>query len=320
MPAAMRPRATPGVMPRRRPEEYPAGAPGCGLPAAAFCDTFDDVAPDGLGEGRAGELDPRHWSGARMQPGLNFGASATPVRPATIPSCRADLPPRVYPGQDALVCDGNPRIQSRHLLMAAAEQSYGQLSLRIRRPFDFAGRTGSVVFDAEGELDGFLQGWVSLAITAEPTPAPSFGILQNFENGAVPRDGVEVHFFQICGAEDRVGVAQVNVFRDYTETFYLDNEGGRSPTCVLTEPGALNHFELRVSRSRLEVWGSDRSPDGVQFGELTRLFALDVELPFERGYVHINTHNHSSLKYSENRVDAWVARWDNVGFDGPVIA
>jgi hypothetical protein len=299
--------------------QYPAGPPGCGLSAAAFCDTFDQIAATGLGEGRAGELDPRAWSGARMQPGLNFGPSATPVRAATIPSCRPDLPSRVYPDQDALICDGNERIQSRHLLMAAAEQSYGQLSLRIRRPFDFADRTGTVVFDAEGELTGFLQGWVSVAITAEPTPAPSFGIMQNFENGAVPRNGVEVHLFQICGADDRVGVAQVNVFRDYAETFYLDDEGGRSPTCVRTERGTLNHFELRISRSHLELWGSDRSPDGVTFGPLTRLFALDVELPFERGYVHINTHNHSSLKYSEDKVDAWVARWDNVGFDGPVI-
>jgi hypothetical protein len=126
--------------------------------------------------------------------------------------------------------------------------------------------------------------------------------------------------FELCAAEDRVGVAHVNVFRDYAETFYVDDENGRSPTCVLTERGALNHFELRISRSHLEVWGSDRSPDGVQFGELTRLFALDVELPFDRGYVHITTHNHSSLKYSDQTVDAWVARWDNVGFDGPVIS
>ena len=301
------------------PRQYPNGPPGCGLPAAAFCETFDDVTAPGLGEGRAGELDPRRWSGARMQPGLNFGESATPVRPATIPSCRADLPAQVFPDRDALVCDGNDRIQSRHLLMAAAEQSYGQLSLRARQPFDFEGRTGTVVFDAEGEITGFLQGWVSLSITAEPTPAPSFAIEQNFENGAVPRDGVEVHLFELCAADDRIGVAQVNVLRDLVETYYVDDEGGRTPTCVLTERGALNHFELRISRTHLEVWGSDRSLDGVHFGELTQLFALDVELPFERGYVHITTHNHSSLKYSQDMVDAWTARWDNVGFDGPVI-
>ena len=43
----------------------------------------------------------------------------------------------------------------------------------------------------------------------------------------------------------------------------------------------------------------------------------DVNLPFTRGYVSITTHNHASDKYG--RLDAWLARWDNVGFDGPVI-
>jgi hypothetical protein len=50
-------------------------------------------------------------------------------------------------------------------------------------------------------------------------------------------------------------------------------------------------------------------------------------LPFSRGYVHVSVHNHASLKYtipSEGfqgaQVDAIVARIDNVGFDGPIVA
>jgi hypothetical protein len=305
---------------RPPPKMYPQGDPGCGLSAAAFCDTFDDVASAGLGESRAGELDPRVWAGERMQPGLNWGPAATPVRPATIPSCRDDLPARVFPNQDAVVCHGNDLLQSRHLLTAAAEQSYGQLSMRIRKPFDFRDRTGTVVFDVEGETTGFLRGWVGIAITEEPSPAPSFGILQNFENGAVPRNGVEIQLFDGCSSEHKVGVAHVNVFRDYAETYYSGSEGGRSPTCVQTQVGALNHFEVRISRTHMEVWGSDRSLNGHDFPAMRRIFQLDVELPFDRGYVHLNTHNHSSLKYSEGRMDAVTARWDNVGFDGPVVA
>src|SRR5262249_7633752 len=148
------------------------------------------------------------------------------------------------------------------LLMAAAEQSYGQLSLRIRQPFDFRDRTGTIVFDVEAEITGFLQGWPSIAITEAPTPAPSFAVLQNFENGAIPRAGLEVHFMQICGAEDRTGVHLINVFRNLEEHFYYADQFGRQPTCVLTERGALNHFEIRVSRKRVEVWGTDRSQNG----------------------------------------------------------
>src|SRR5690349_17187773 len=44
---------------------HPAGAPGCGLPAAAFCDTFD--APS-MTRGRARDLDPALWSAGRLAP------------------------------------------------------------------------------------------------------------------------------------------------------------------------------------------------------------------------------------------------------------
>jgi hypothetical protein len=56
---------------------------------------------------------------------------------------------------------------------------------------------------------------------------------------------------------------------------------------------------------------------------------MPVDLGFTRGYVHITTHNHATYKYSTGTwsgnggftdLDAWIARWDNVGFDGPVVS
>jgi len=113
------------------------GEPGCGFAHAAFCDTFD--APSAH-RGRAGELDARIWSAGHVQPsgptapGFTFG-----ILPATIPSCRADLPAQVFPGQDALICDPNGQVPSNHLLVACGAQNYGATSLRIRQPFDFEG-------------------------------------------------------------------------------------------------------------------------------------------------------------------------------------
>jgi hypothetical protein len=43
-----------------------------------------------------------------------------------------------------------------------------------------------------------------------------------------------------------------------------------------------------------------------------------VSLPFTRGYVHVSARNHASIKYGFGP-DA-VFHWDNIGFDGPVIA
>jgi hypothetical protein len=296
---------------------YPNGPPGCGLPNAAFCDTFD--APAASLDTRVAELDPSRWSGARMQPGLNPGNTAGVGGAATIGNCRAGLPATVSPGQDALVCDGNDSIQSAHLLLAAGEQSYGQFSIRTRRPFDFTGRTGTIVLDAELHAANSLQGWTSVSVTGDPSPAPSFAIQDNFENGATPRSGFEIHFFNQCGSsKETSGVSQVSVFSNFVERSF-QNLGSLGSACVTATRGQLNHLEVRVSRNHLEVWGSDSSANGTTFGELRKLFELDEDLGLERGYVHVTNHNHSTLKYSEQTMDAWVARYDNIGFDGPVI-
>jgi hypothetical protein len=49
------------------------------------------------------------------------------------------------------------------------------------------------------------------------------------------------------------------------------------------------------------------------------LAEAEIALPFTRGYVQMTTHNHATLKYSDDTIDAWAVRWDNVGFDGPAI-
>jgi hypothetical protein len=301
-----------GPEPRR---DFPDGDPGCGLDRAAFCDTFDDVAVSDLPEGRAGDADPRSYAGERAEV-TNYGEEAWTVRFAKTPACRPGLPDEVGPGQDFLVCDGNDQIQSNHLMQIAAEQNYGQAGLRIRQPFDFYEREGRIVFDAEGDIVGMLHGWIAVSITEDPSPAPSFATMGNFENGPIPRSGMEVHFFYGCHQEHQLTVGQVHVFDEFIDHYYEGPEEG----CVETQPGALNHFEVRVSRSHLEVYGTDFSTNGVDFDDPVLLYETDLELPFDRGYVHLETHNHATLKYSDGEIDSWVTRWDNVGFDGPVVS
>ena len=85
----------------------------------------------------------------------------------------------------------------------------------------------------------------------------------------------------------------------------------------MTAKGALNHVEIYLTQTHVEVWASDASPDGVTFPNFQRLYAGDLDLPFSRGYVSLIGRNHATIKYSEEL--AWIARWDNVGFDGPVV-
>ena len=304
------------------PKPGPPGPPGCGLDAAAFCDTFD--TPSGKsGYEREGELDPKKWSVLRTEQGAlggdftTTGQNAIPIGTATLPSCRSDLPAKVVPDQDVLVCDTSGTLQSNTLLIAAAEQNYGQAGARIRQPFDFAARTGKVVFDATLNPAGLL-GWVALDITEDPIGAPSYLKVQNEENGAVPRNGLEIHFNQNCQVTDQVSVSRVVVIDDYVQTFIDISDDQRH--CVPMTPGHLNHVEVDVSTQHVVISASPASDDGVTFAPVEKLAETDISLPFTRGYVQISVYNHASVKYSTgNSIDAYIAQFDNMGFDGPVL-
>jgi hypothetical protein len=320
-----------------------AGAPilgdaGCGLPSAAFCDTFDAPAST---QGRAGELDARWWSGGRLAPqgptapGEVFGiapATLLPMRAVEggmlqLPPCRAGVPTQVSPEGDTLVCDPSPDIASKHLLVAVAAQNYGENSYRIRQPFDFAGRTGKIVFDTEA-LGGGLLGWVSIEVTDEPIPVPGFSLGQkptspyaNDEGTVLPKNGFEV---QLNGGGPGGGVlSDLALFSNYVESDITSNL-----VRIEGEWGKLNHFEVDVSQQKIDLYATPPSPDGVTFGQPQLVLTEAVSLPFTRGYVHVTVHNHATIKYSASgsafgdgfaNLDAWIARWDNVGFDGPVV-
>jgi hypothetical protein len=297
------------------------GGPGWGRGAAAVCDTFG--APS-TNRGRAGELDVQKWSAGRMEPktptadGFSLG-----IGKATLPPCRPGLPPQVFPDNDALICNASADIASNHLLVAVAAQNYGQNSYRIRQPFDFAGRTGKIVFDAEGFMGNRLWGWISVAVTPDPTAVPSFAVgnmgVMNDEGAVVPRAGIDVEFQDDCAGmlpPPVIGVRMVNVFQDYKDTQIAP----MPRTCTPTKQGRLNHFEIDLSQTKIDVYATPFSADGKTYGPPKLLFSSAINLPFSRGYVTMSVHNHATLKYTNEMTDAWIARWDNVGFDGPVVS
>jgi hypothetical protein len=162
-----------------------------------------------------------------------------------------------------------------------------------------------------------LLGWVALAITEDPVGAPSYLKVQNEENGAVPRNALEIHFNQNCQVEDQVSVSYVIVITDYVH--HIIEVPNEQRHCVGRAPGLLNHVEVDVSSGHVAVYASPASADGVTFAPVELLTEQDISLPFTSGYVHLGVYNHASLKYSDDAVDAYVARFDNVGFDGPVL-
>jgi hypothetical protein len=300
------------------PEEGGAGGetivPGdgkCGLAAPAFCDTFEQGPLDGA---RSGELDPKHWSVLRAFPTLHSELGfAFEIGPALLPECRPGVTGTyALPDDDTRICEPTQSIGSRHLLAAVAAQNYGINTYRIRYPFDFTGRTGTISLDMNLSGGG-LFGWSALAISADPSPAPSYDFP---ERGSGARNGVQIEFSAgFCNTPD-TSVPQFFSSKNFVETVHPFADDCDQPHAK-TSPDALNHVELRVSASGVEVWASDASPDGVTFPNFQRIGMLAVELPFSRGYISLIARNHATLKYWSGA--SWATRWDNVGFDGPII-
>jgi hypothetical protein len=172
------------------------------------------------------------------------------------------------------------------------------------------------VFDVDpGLVEGVgPPGWVSIEVTEDPISVPSYALFLNDEGGAKPRNAFELQLRGMRGgAVDAISVERLHVFENYIDT--VTEATGEE--FVALKPGHLNRFELRVSQQRIELAGTDYSEDGKEFGPLKPLMSEALNASFTRGYVHITMHNHATEKYAN--MDAALSRWDNVGFDGPVI-
>ena len=297
-------------VPFERPPYEPK--PGnCGFDTPAFCDAFEDGPKAG---GRAGELDPKFWSVVR---GIPYSSAsfddAFKVGPALIGKCRADLSDtRVLPDADVLVCDPVPGIPTRHVLATAAAQNYGLNTYRIRQPFDFADRTGTIKLDLELTNNG-LGGWPALVIAEDPSATPSFDWQ---ERGSGPKNGVEIEFGSgWCNTPNTLQPI-IYTFADYVQSSFVPTFDCENPH-VTTAPGALNHVEIYLTQNHIEVWASDTSADGLDFPNFQKLWEGDLALPFSRGYVSLVLRNHATMKYWLG--SAASVRWDNVGFDGPAV-
>jgi hypothetical protein len=146
-------------------------------------------------------------------------------------------------------------------MTAVSMQNYGVNSYMVRQPFDFAGRTGKIVFDVDAVAQS-TGGFVEIEITQDPETATTFREVQNFEVGPVPRNGLSIKLLNACNS---AGAAPVNtmVYNNYAGTIIaptFDHANG----CAATKSGSLNHFEIQISQTQVSVYGSDASTDNGQ--------------------------------------------------------
>jgi len=278
----------------------PAGLTSCGLAAPAFCDTFD--SPAGAGT-RTGDLDPVLWGVSRIG-NTNPGQHINDVAVTSVMGCGSaefTAAPR-----DVRVCDGQ--------MYEAVNDGGGVANLNTypKQPFSFAGRTGKVTFDVSADSDGSHGAWPEFVVTDKPVPGVRRSISDMIPAGAANSIGFSLDGG--CGVPGLTGVGAVFVTKNnvYSEPSF------KTPNCV-TKGSArtMNHFEVRLSQNRLEVWGTDAGA-----GNLKQLAVADnLGLTFGQGLVWLDDVHYNARKAIEpcecGTQFNHTFVWDNLGFDGP---
>jgi uncharacterized repeat protein (TIGR01451 family) len=311
-----------------------AQSPGCQLLSApgavpAFCETFDQ--PAGTGN-RSGDLNGTLWGVSRLLGGVNSGqAQWYDASPTMMNKCGTMV--QVQPDNDVQICNGQ--------LVESVYDQHGVTSLAMypKQPFDIAGRIGTVAFDVSDDSHGSHRAWPEFWYTDKPVPVPftHFSSLQQ-----VPKDGFGVRFDAFCPAFGDPGcgvrphcpeypisvsvisVGSADVINNYvTNDSFMDDPPGNGPIsvqmvgCVKASsgPGDMNHFELRISPTEIDVYGVDAGATGP----LKKIAVIsNMTLTLTRGLVWLEDAHYNGDKDGIDQ-GTHTFTWDNLAFDGPVM-
>ena len=90
--------------------------------------------------------------------------------------------------------------------------------------------------------------------------------------------------------------------------------------CVVASPGPngpLNHVEVRVAQNQIDVYATDAGTSGP----LHHLATIgNANLSFTRGLIWLEDAHYNADKFGCHCQGQHTFTWDNVGFDGPLVA
>ncbi len=264
----------------------------------ALCETFD--APAGNPATRSGDLDPVLWGVSRLSSNINVTQGQRgEMNPATLIGCGA--PVTVTPPNDVRVCNGR-------MIGALNDGGAGSvLAIYAKQPFDIAGRTGTVTFDVSADSQGPHAAWPEFWWTDQPVPAPTISISGQMPS---PRNGFGFSVAQSCGGNS-TGIDQMFTVSHYNDTpVNFVKPSGDCPITRGVATGSLNHFEVRISEARVEVWATDAGSSTLKL-----IASGNVAMPLTRGVIW-GVESHYNACKQDTQCDHTFA-WDNMGFDGP---
>ncbi len=163
-------------------------------------------------------------------------------------------------------------------------------------------------------------------ITFSDDPIAIAGFHDDNSRNSAPRNGLRMEFSMGCGAMPSAGNAKVRLYLDYRPNdLWTQSDYDNCPNIAATKEGQLNRVIIKLSQTHVDLYISDYSNDGINFGTPKLVESKNYSLPFSRGYVLLGGHNHATIKYSGSyapggvEIPSWTVLWDNIAFDGPVI-
>jgi hypothetical protein len=180
------------------------------------------------------------------------------------------------------------------------------LGMYPRQPFDIGGgRTGTVVFDVSADSQCTHCAWPAFVYTDQPVPAP-------YNGQGAPRNsfGFALDATVACNSQALTTVGEMWITQNYQTSFI--NFGGTGCVTKGVAGGPLNHFEVRMSQSHVEVWATDPGQSNLH-----SIAVANVNMPLTRGLVWMEDVHYNANKDSNQGTHTFA--WANFGFDGPIL-
>ena len=223
-----------------------------------------------------------------------------------------------------------------HLRTSVADYGATALTTYARQPFDFAGRTGTIVFDLANDVNRTTDAWPELWVTDQPIPNP-----MSFLGATVslPRNGFDIRFrgctdssggaTTSADGNNGVGVSQAAVVTNYQ----LDDSAvagailvsGTGQDILKSQSGQMNHYQIQVTPTQIDVYGTNPftgtwNPTTDPLVHLSTIKNFGT-LGLTHGLVAMETVGYNSNQPPPNApVPDYTFAWGNFGFDGPTLA
>jgi hypothetical protein len=222
----------------------------------------------------------------------------------------------LIPGSDPHTFQHNTRPKlsyvCNHHMMTTVKSGYGVVSLMARQPFDWAGRTGT--FEIDVNPYAFGREWWDVYFVPEDDML--LEIVMRDEGGTgeqLPRRGVKFSF-----RDGNPAVAVINNYGIVSDQGTWQKFQDEFPTDpALTDPRIRRTFRFQLSQTG---WGfAVQKADGSMW-EFSGTFPQP--LSFTRALARIEHHAYNPTKDGIFGApwSQFTYHWDNVRFDGPVVA